>query len=113
MIALGWACPAGLLYIRRAADRSAENQLTQQDNLNPSASAMESCFVCKQVDTRVKLMTSESRGVLTRQLHVLAEDMQRIEARLAEDKPMFVHQDCLKPSKLSLSSELLDQPSER
>ena len=66
----------------------------------------EGCVVCENVDTGVMLMTSESRDVLAQQLQVLAEDIRRMEARLAEDKPLFVHQDCLKPSKLSLSSEL-------
>ena len=64
------------------------------------------CVVCENVDTKVTLMTSESRDVMTQQLQVLAEDIRRMEARLAEDKPLFVHQDCLKPSKLSLSSAL-------
>ena len=66
----------------------------------------EGCVVCEKVDAGVTLMTSESRYVMTRQLQVLAGDISRMEARLAEDKPLFVHQDCLKPSKLSLPSAL-------
>ena len=64
----------------------------------------EGCVVCKKLDKGVTLMTQESRDVLVRQLQVLVEDIRRMEARLAEDKPLFVRQDCLKPSKLSLSS---------
>ena len=66
----------------------------------------EGCVVCEKVDTRVTLLTSESRALMARQLQVLAEDMGRMKARLAEDKPLFVHQDCLKPSKISLTSAL-------
>ena len=66
----------------------------------------EGCVVCEKVDTGVTLMTPESRDVMARQLQVLAEDIRRMEARLAKDKPLFVHQDCLKPSKLPLSSGL-------
>ena len=73
----------------------------------------EGCVVCEKVDTGVTLMTSESRDVMARQLQVLAEDIRRMEARLAEDKPLFVHQDCLKPSKLSLSSAFHDLTSNR
>ena len=74
--------------------------------LVPQPYCTEGCVVCKKIDTLATLMTSESRDVMARQLQVLAEDIQRMEARLAEDKPLIVHQDCLKPSKLSLSSAL-------
>ena len=66
----------------------------------------EGCVVCEKVDTGVTLMTSESRDATARQLQVLTEDIRRMEARLAEDKPLFVHQDCLKTSKFSLPSAL-------
>ena len=73
----------------------------------------EGCVVCEKVDTGVTLMTSESRDVMARQLQVLAEDIRRMEARLAEDKPLFVHQDCLKTSQLSLPSALHGLASNR
>ena len=71
------------------------------------------CVVCEKVDTGVTLMTSESRDVMARQLQVLAEDIRRMEARLVEDKALFFHQDCLKPSKLSLPSALHGLTSSR
>ena len=64
----------------------------------------EGCVVCEKVDTGVTLMTPVNRDDMTRQLKKLAEDILRMQARLAENKPLFVHQDCLKPSKLSLPS---------
>ena len=73
----------------------------------------EGCVLCGKFDTGVTLMTSESRGVVTRQLQVLAEDIRRMEARLAEDKPLFVHQDCLKTSTLSLASAIHGVASNR
>ena len=73
----------------------------------------EGCVVCKKLDKGVTLMTSESRDVMVRQLQVLADDIRRMEARLAEDKPLFVHKDCLKPSTFSMSSALHRLTSER
>ena len=73
----------------------------------------EGCVVCIKIDKAVTLMTSESRAVLARQLQVLADDIRRMEARLAEDKPLFVHKDCLKPSTFSMSSALHRLTSER
>ena len=79
----------------------------------PLPFAEKGCLFCEQIDAKVTLMTKEERGVIARQLQVLAEDIRRMETRLAEDNPLFVHQDCLKPSKLSLSSALLCLASER
>ena len=73
----------------------------------------EGCVVCEKVDTGVTLMTQDNRDDLKRQLKKLAEDIRRMEALLGEDKPLFVHQDCLNPSKLSLSSALHDLASNR
>ena len=103
-------CTQGCItcHIQRIERRLAGNKLkiADHDYFKPSTSSMEGCVVCKTVDTRVALMTSESRGALARQLQVLAEDIRRMELRLAEDKPLFVHQDCLKPSTLlGLASE--------
>ena len=85
------------------------------------------CVVCEKVDSGVTLMTpalrdvtvrqlrelSEKRDVMARQLQVLAEDIRRMETRLADDKPLFVHQDCLKSSKLSLPTALPGLKSNR
>ena len=94
--------------IQRMEELLAKNKQTldQQVCLNPIKLSTDECVVCKEANTRVTLMTSESRGVMARQLQVLAEDIRRMELRLAEDKPLFVHQDCLKPSTLSLRSAL-------
>ena len=73
----------------------------------------EGCVVCKKLDKGVTLMTSESRTILMQQLQVLAEDIRRMEARLAEDKPLFAHQDCLEHSNFSLPSALLRFTSDR
>ena len=79
----------------------------------PTPFAKRGCVICEEIDTKMSLMTSESRGVLARQLQALADDIRRMEARLAENKPLFVHQDCLKPPKLSMPSALHSLPSER
>ena len=79
---------------------------TRGDVYVPLPIAKDGCVVCDQIDAKVTLMTSESRDVIRQQLQVLAEDIRRMEAQLAEDKPLFVHHDCLKPSKLSLSAAL-------
>ena len=79
---------------------------TQGAGFVPLPIAKDGCVVCDQIDAKVTLMTSESRDVIRQQLQVLAEDIRRMQARLAEDKPLFVHQDCLKPPKLSLRSAL-------
>ena len=103
-----------MCHIRRIEERLTENiPIIHQNNLKPSKLAREGCVVCEKVDAGVTLLTPEPRGFLTRQLQVLAEDIRRMETRLAEDNPLFVHQDCLKPSKLSLSSALLGLASER
>ena len=102
-------CTEGCMmcHIRRIEERLTENKpIIHQDYLKPSKVAREGCVVCEKVDTGVTLLTSESRGFLTQQLQVLAEDIRRRETRLAEDNPLFVHQDCLKPSTLlGLASE--------
>ena len=79
----------------------------------PLPMAERGCVICENIDENMSLMTSESRDAMARQLQVLAEDIRRMEARLAEDKPLFAHQDCLKPSKLSLTSALHDMTANR
>ena len=79
----------------------------------PLPIAERGCVVCNQIDAKITLMTPESRDILTRQLQDLAEEIRRMEARLAEDKPLFIHQDCLKPSKFSLPPALQDLVSNR
>ena len=79
---------------------------TQDQMFVPLPFAGSGCVVCDQIDAKVTLMTPESRHILTRRIQVLVEDIRRMEARLAEDKPLFAHQNCLKPTKLSLSSAI-------
>ena len=79
----------------------------------PLPFAEDGCVVCENKDAKMSLMTSEERSVLARQLMVLVEDIRRKQARLAEDQPLFVHQDCLKLSTLSLSSALHSLASNR
>ena len=79
----------------------------------PLPFAERGCVVCDTIDAKMMLMTPEARNILAEQLKLLAEDIRRMEARLAEDKPLLVHQDCLKPTKLSLSSALQDLVSKR
>ena len=79
---------------------------TEVSRLVPLPFAERGCVVCDRIDEKMTFLTPNSREAMARQLQVLAENIRRMEARLAEDKPLFVHQDCLKTSKFSLPSAL-------
>ena len=66
----------------------------------------EQCVVCQKIDADVTFMTQECREVMSRKLSEFAEDIRRIESNLAQDKPLFVHQDCLGPEQLSFLSAI-------
>ena len=63
------------------------------------------CILCKKEGGKVTLMTPEKREILIRQLSVLADNIRRMEAELADNERLFFHQKCLKlkSSKLSLN----------
>ena len=64
------------------------------------------CAVCRKIDANLTLKTLDERGGMVRELQVLAEDIRKTEERLSENKPLLVHQDCLKISKISHLSAL-------
>ena len=79
---------------------------TEAEVFAPLPIAETDCAVCRKIDANLTLKTLDERGGMVRELQVLAEDIRKTEERLSENKPLLVHQDCLKISKISHLSAL-------